>query len=237
MLFRSYVDSNLLGFSHLMLSAINHAVPNVIYASSSSVYGEQEKEKFKEEDKGLEPLSFYGATKLANEILATALAKNSQTKFRGLRFFTVYGPWGRPDMAYFRLVAAAVLGRPFTLFGNGSITRDFTFISDAVQAIVLLSDDLSERKVGFSDVVILGGGHPYSMNDLISSIEISANVKIEIDRRDKFSSDVPITNSDASYLNSLVHFVPNTSLLSGVSQCIEWAKDPAIESNLLAWLE
>jgi len=235
--YQKYVDSNLIGFSNIMLSAVNNKIANVVYASSSSVYGENQNGNFRETDQGLSPISFYGATKLANEILAASLAKNSSTKFRGLRFFTVYGPWGRPDMAYFKLIASAVIGKPFTLFGDGTIRRDFTFIADAVRAIVTLGEELSSREGGYSDIVNIGGGNPYSMQDLINAIEEISAVKIEIRETEGSKADVLVTNADANYLKSLINFVPSTTLSSGISQCISWAKETNIEANLPSWLE
>ena len=114
---RKYVDSNLVGFSNVLISTIEKKVPKFLYASSSSVYGDIAKIPYSESETNLHPSSFYGSTKLANELLVPTLVKNSETVARGLRFFTVYGPWGRPDMAYFRMVANAIVGTEFNFFG------------------------------------------------------------------------------------------------------------------------
>ena len=168
-----YVDSNLVGFSNILISTIENKVPIFLYASSSSVYGDLAKIPYKEVENNLRPNSFYGSTKLANELLTPTLIKNSATKARGLRFFTVYGPWGRPDMAYFRMIANVISGTSFNFFGDGSIERDFTYIDDVVNSVISLMSEMDARKPGYSDVVNLGGGRPLSLNYLLDATDIN----------------------------------------------------------------
>ena len=165
-----YVNSNLVGFSNVLQSTVSNNVPYFLYASSSSVYGDRAKVPYNEKEKNLNPNSFYGATKLTNELLTPTLLKNSATRARGLRFFTVYGPWGRPDMAYFRMIANVLSGSEFTLYGDGSAQRDFTYIGDVINLVNLLTKELTGRTSGFNDVVNLGGGKPYSILDLVELI-------------------------------------------------------------------
>ena len=133
-----YVNNNLIGFSNVLRSTVKNKVPFFLYASSSSVYGDKAAIPYIESEQNLHPTSFYGATKLANELLTPTLIQNSSTAARGLRFFTVYGPWGRPDMAYFRMIANVISGAEFNFFGDGSVERDFTFIDDAVNSVMAL---------------------------------------------------------------------------------------------------
>ena len=119
-----YVHNNLVGFSNVLRSTVKNKVPHFLYASSSSIYGDKDAIPYIESEQNLHPTSFYGATKLANELLTPTLIQNSSTAARGLRFFTVYGPWGRPDMAYFRMIANVISGAEFNFFGDGSVERD-----------------------------------------------------------------------------------------------------------------
>ncbi len=223
--FGKYVESNLLGFSNLIISSARFGIENFIYASSSSVYGNESAKKLDENLGNLKPISFYGATKLSNEILASSISYTTGMKTRGLRFFTVYGPFGRPDMAYFRLMSAALNNKSFNLFGNGTISRDFTFISDNVNSIHLLSRDLYTRDQGHSDVVNVGGGSPYSMNDLVCEVQKATGQKININLLEKDLSDVLSTNASTQVLCSLIDFTPATSLTDGIQQFHEWASE------------
>lgn len=121
--YSSYVESNVVGFNNILFSCIEYKIPSLIYASSSSVYGNSAKKPFAESEADLKPESFYGITKLANELLVNALLKNSGTRARGLRFFTVYGPWGRPDMAYFRMIANVIIGGKFPFMEMGKLSE------------------------------------------------------------------------------------------------------------------
>lgn len=230
-----YVDSNLTGFSNVLISSQRVGVENFMYASSSSVYGRASGEKLQESASQLRPTSFYGATKLANEILARSYSDRYGIKTRGLRFFTVYGPWGRPDMAYFRIIASLILKRKFTLFGDGSVQRDFTFIDDVVSLTERLSLDLHLRSDGFSDVVNVGGGSPISMVKAINVLSQLTGVPLEIERGESDPSDMRITDADSSYLFSLIGKHDFWNSEAGLQVALEWGLNSVTPKELAEW--
>ena len=220
-----------------MQSTVSNKIPYFLYASSSSVYGDQATIPYTESEQNLHPNSFYGATKLANELLTPTLIKNSATIARGLRFFTVYGPWGRPDMAYFRMIANVVSGSEFNFFGDGSIERDFTYIDDAVNSVIELSKELEKRKPGYSDVVNLGGGRPLSMNYLLESINKISKAEVKFNRQSSNSNDAKKTMSDSSYIQSLIGSKPETKLEDGIDKTYQWALRSDISTQLNNWVK
>ena len=232
-----YVNSNLVGFSNVLRSTVNNKVPFFLYASSSSVYGDKAAIPYIESEQNLHPTSFYGATKLANELLTPTLIQNSSTAARGLRFFTVYGPWGRPDMAYFRMITNVISGAEFNFFGDGSVERDFTFIDDAVNSVMALATELQKRKPGYSDVVNLGGGRPLSMNYLLQTVNSISKNEVKFNRLNSNSNDAKKTMSDSKYIESLIGSKPNTKLEDGIAKTIEWAMREEISSNLNNWVK
>ena len=232
-----YVSNNLVGFSNVLRSTVNNKVPYFLYASSSSVYGDKAAIPYIESEQNLHPNSFYGATKLANELLTPTLIQNSSTAARGLRFFTVYGPWGRPDMAYFRMIANVVSGAEFNFFGDGSVERDFTFIDDAVNSVMALTTELQKRKPGYSDVVNLGGGRPLSMNYLLQTVSSISKNEVKFNRLNSNSNDAKKTMSDSKYIESLIGSKPNTKLEDGIAKTIDWAMRGDISSNLNNWVK
>ena len=232
-----YVNSNLVGFSNVLRSTVNNKVPFFLYASSSSVYGDKAAIPYIESEQNLHPTSFYGATKLANELLTSTLIRNSSTAARGLRFFTVYGPWGRPDMAYFRMIANVISGAEFNFFGDGSVERDFTFIDDAVHSVMALSTELQKRKPGYSDVVNLGGGRPLSMNYLLQTVSSISKNEVKFNRLNSNTNDAKKTMSDSKYIESLIGSKPSTKLEDGIAKTIAWAMREDISSNLNTWVK
>ena len=234
--YSKYVDDNLVVFENILSSTVLNSIPNFLYASSSSVYGNSKLIPYSEKEKGLEPVSFYGATKLANEILVPSVVRNSHTKARGMRFFTVYGPWGRPDMAYFRIIARLLVGSPFTIFGDGNVIRDFTYIGDVVDSIIGLDSELSNRPSGFSDLVNIGGGNPSSLNGMIEQISRQFDVSSEFDHSEFNANDVKGTHADTSYLYGLTGNRPATTLEEGLFNAIEWAMSPNVRNNLHLWV-
>lgn len=232
-----YVNSNLVGFSNVLQSTIINMVPYFLYASSSSVYGDQAAIPYSENEQILHPNSFYGATKLANELLTQTLIKNSVTVARGLRFFTVYGPWGRPDMAYFRMVANVVSGSEFNFFGDGRIERDFTYIEDAVDSITQLAIELQDKKVGFLDIVNVGGGKPNSMNYLIQLINKISKKNVTFNRKTEHKNDLKKTMADTQYIQTLINSKPSTDLETGMSETIKWASNSEINPLIKSWVE
>jgi UDP-glucuronate 4-epimerase len=155
---------------------------------------------------------------------------------RGLRFFTVYGPWGRPDMAYFKLIESALNGSKFPQFGDGSVKRDFTFVDDTVKSIYLLAEEMCSRNHGYFDIVNVGGGKPYSLKDLISEIENQTGVKIAKDNLEPIAGDVKLTIADSSLLHLLTGQVPETTLQQGVEITLRWASQAGIRDQLSKWI-
>jgi UDP-glucuronate 4-epimerase len=211
-----YVESNLVGFSNILRSTVANKVPYFLYASSSSVYGNKAAIPFIESEQNLHP--------------------TSATVARGLRFFTVYGPWGRPDMAYFRMIANVVSNSEFNFFGDGSIERDFTYIEDVINSIVALINELKTRNSGYSDIVNIGGGRPLSMNYLLKTIETLCGEEIKFNRKTSDRNDSVKTMSDSTYIESLIKFKPSIELEVGIDKTIRWAKREDIARNLNKWV-
>ena len=232
-----YVESNLIGFTNVLAETVQNSIPFFLYASSSSVYGDSATLPYSELDNNLHPNSFYGATKLANELFTPTLIKNSSTVARGLRFFTVYGPWGRPDMAYFRMIANTLVDSDFEFFGDGTVERDFTYISDAVNAVVSLISELQTRNPGFSDIVNLGGGKPLSMNYLLNVVGATTNKKVKYKQSQSNLNDSKKTMSDPTYIKKLIGAKPEIKLEDGIIETINWAKQNEIMNNLGKWVK
>jgi UDP-glucuronate 4-epimerase len=231
-----YIQDNLVAHSNVMKTAVINGIPNVLYASSSSIYGNGSKPPYSESELSLKPVSLYGSTKLSNEIISTNFVKGSATRVRGLRFFTVYGPWGRPDMAYFRLIASALDGKEFLLFGDGQIRRDFTFVDDISNMTIKLDQQLAKMPTGTSDVVNIGGGAPHSMSDLINCIENRIEKKINIRYMDKNQNDTEYTIADTSLIQNLIGAKPEIKLEAGIERVINWASDSKINRKLRDWV-
>ena len=231
-----YVNNNLVGFSNVLQLTVSNKIPYFLYASSSSVYGDQAVVPYTESEQKLHPNSFYGATKLANELLTPTLVKNSATVARGLRFFSVYGPWGRPDMAYFRIIASAINDSHFELFGDGTVERDFTYIDDVVRSIIFLIDELKKHIFGFTDLVNLGGGNPTSINTLIEIVEKVSNKRVNLSKEIANSADVKKTMSNDKYLKLLIGKSPYTNIMEGITKTISWANENSIKTNLNQWM-
>ena len=232
-----YISSNIEGFYNVLCCAEDYGVKGFLYASSSSVYGDSTPTPYSETSLTLRPKSIYGVSKLTNEMFAEIQARKSNMRFRGLRFFTVYGPWGRPDMAYFRLINAAQNKSQFHMFGDGSVIRDFTYVDDVVNSISQLVVDLDSRSGGFHDVVNVAGGKPASLTQMIEEISKQLGEKISIDKLGMHVNDVNSTAADTSYLSSLITRIPSTSLEEGISRVIEWAKQPRVQPHLKAWVD
>ncbi len=223
-------------FANVLQVATEEAIPEILYASSSSVYGNSTEKIYKEDDFSVRPISIYGATKLSNEILTPAFVTGSKTRARGMRFFTVYGPWGRPDMAYFRLIDSILSGSEFKKFGSGEVKRDFTFVDDITSAIEKLAIELFSRQEGFSDVVNIGGGKPHSLNDLIEVISRQLGSAPIISETTRNPNDVSFTCADVSKLNDLTGHIPVIDLKTGVNETIVWAQQQGIKEKLTEWI-
>jgi UDP-glucuronate 4-epimerase len=231
-----YIQNNVVAFSNVLQTAIEENIPQFLYASSSSVYGNSVNIPYRENDLSIRPISIYGATKLANEILTPAFINGSKTRARGLRFFTVYGPWGRPDMAYFRLIDSVLNGSEFKKFGGGEIKRDFTYIDDITSAIEKLSKELASRSEGYSDIVNIGGGKPHSLNDLIEVISKQLDSNPNLTESESNPNDTSYTSADVSRLMEFTKSVPTVDLENGVKSTISWAKEKEIREHLTQWI-
>jgi UDP-glucuronate 4-epimerase len=231
-----YIQNNLVAFANVLQTAVEESVSDFLYASSSSVYGNSTEPVYKEDNLSIRPISIYGATKLANEILAPAFITGSNTRARGMRFFTVYGPWGRPDMAYFRIIDSILNGSKFNKFGGGEVKRDFTYVDDITETIQSLSNELLTRPVGFSDVVNIGGGRPHSLNDLIDEISKQLGSTPSILETLSNPNDVSYTCADVSKLNDLTKAIPLIDLETGVRNTINWARKDEIKELLNEWI-
>ncbi|ASY16695.1 NAD-dependent epimerase/dehydratase family protein [Candidatus Planktophila versatilis] len=214
----SYFRDNIEAFSRIASLAVKHNVPKFIYASSSSVYEKSESFPFVESEMLGQPTGLYPYTKWLNEGLAKKLHQLSNTKFVGLRFFSVYGPWGRPDMAYLRLIAAARGQFEFNLNGDGLIKRDFTFVDDVIRRLILLI----ESEENLPEVLNIGGSNEVSLLDLVNSIQRATGVSIPLHYVDPDGQDIPVTKSNGLLLDKTVGVFPYTSLDEGIMTTVKW---------------
>ena len=232
----NYVDANLVGFSNILQTVFEFNPSIFLYASSSSVYGNNSTAPYSEDEKNLNPTSFYGASKLSNEIFVKSVLTNSRTKVAGLRFFTVYGPWGRPDMAYFRILTSAITGGKFELFGDGSIRRDFTYIDDTVKGILTLLENFAKLETGKPEIFNIGGGKPASINELITEIENISGLSVNRVSKSEISGDVKETIANPAKLQKLTGFTPQISLANGLKQFYNWATENDVAQHLQKWI-
>lgn len=231
-----YHESNIVAFSNILEATLESRINNFLYASSSSVYGNTQSLLHSETESSLQPISYYGTTKLVNEMLASKFAENSNIRARGLRFFTVYGPWGRPDMAYLRLINSCVNGKVFNLYGSRETLRDFTYIDDVVKMVSLLNQELLQHAPGFSDVVNVGGGRPESLSNMMEIIELETGKELRIQNFAKNENDVIKTFADSTYLESLIGIKPLTPISTGLPEVAKWAATPNIVKHLDSWI-
>lgn len=214
----AYVESNLLGFMNVLECCRHYPVKNLVYASSSSVYGDNGKVPFSEDDKVDSPVSLYAATKKSNELLASCYNHLYGIPVTGLRFFTVYGPWGRPDMSPMLFASAILEGRPIKVFNNGKMMRDFTYIDDIVEGVVRVLDHPS----GEPRVYNIGCGSPAKLLDFISLIETSLGRTAEKIMMPMQAGDVTRTYADTTKLERDFGYRPQVSLPDGIAKFVEW---------------
>lgn len=222
----AYIQSNLVGFVNILESCRHYKIEHLVYASSSSVYGENEKIPFTEDDRVDFPVSLYAATKKANELMAHTYSHLYQLPTSGLRFFTVYGPWGRPDMAPILFAKAITENKPINVFNHGQMSRDFTFIDDIINGIIITLKTPPNKisKHPFYQVFNLGNGSPVSLLDFINTLEIKLRKKANKVMLPMQKGDVPRTWSDTTLLNS-IGYESRTSLGSGVSKFVDWFEE------------
>jgi UDP-glucuronate 4-epimerase len=219
----AYVQSNLVAFGHLLEACRNHRIAHLLYGSSSSVYGGNTKVPFHEDDPTDEPVSLYAATKKANELLAHAYSRLYRLPATGVRLFTVYGPWGRPDMAYFRFTEKLLRGEAIEVFAQGQLRRDFTYIDDIVESVVrLLFKPRAEPGAAPHWVVNIGAVRPVKMVDFIRTLERVLGVRAALDFQPMQPGDVAATHADTSKLQAWVGYAPATPLETGLARFREW---------------
>ena len=231
----AYIDSNIVGFTNILEGCRHNGCHHLLYASSSSVYGSNTRMPFSVHDNVDHPLSLYGASKKANELMAHSYAHLFKLPNTGLRFFTVYGPWGRPDMAMWLFAKAIIAGEPIKLFNRGNMRRDFTYIDDVVESIVRLVDKAPQGNPDWSGdrpdpgsssapwrVYNIGNNNPVELLDVVQLIEQAIGIKAKRDLLPMQPGDVPATYADVDDLMRDVDFKPATPIAEGINRFIQW---------------
>jgi len=234
----AYIDTNLVGFGNILEGCRHHEVGHLVYASSSSVYGSNTAMPFSIHDNVDHPLSLYAATKKANELMAHTYSNLYDLPTTGLRFFTVYGPWGRPDMALFKFTRAMLAGESIPVFNYGKHRRDFTYIDDIVEGVVRVLDRPATSNPKWSGdnpdsgssaapwrVYNIGNNSPVELMDYIGALERALGVKADLELLPLQPGDVPDTYADVEDLVSEFNYKPATSVEMGVSRFVEWYRD------------
>jgi len=231
----AYVASNLVGFANILEACRHYPVEHLVFASTSSVYGASRRVPFSEHSVADHPVSFYAATKKANEAMAHSYAHLYRIPCTGLRFFTVYGPWGRPDMALFKFTDAILAGRPIQVFNNGNMVRDFTYVDDVVEGIVKVLDQPAVPNPEWNGkspdpatstapyrIYNIGNSRPVNLMRYIEVLETCLARKAVIDFQPMQPGDVPETCADTTELEKAVGYKPDTPIEVGVQRFVEW---------------
>jgi UDP-glucuronate 4-epimerase len=221
----AYAQSNLLGFTNILEVCRHHAIEHLVYASSSSVYGGNTKTPFSETDMVDGPVSFYAATKKANELMAHTYSHLYDLPTTGLRFFTVYGPWGRPDMSPFLFAHAIYNNQPIKVFNHGDMMRDFTYIDDIIEGVVRVIDKIATPAFGNTPpyrIFNIGNHQPEQLLDFIQYLEQAIGKKAIKEFLPMQNGDVKVTYADTSALNAWVGFEPSTDLKTGLDRFVDW---------------
>jgi len=220
---KAYIDSNISGFLNILEGCRNHKVKHLVYASSSSVYGENNKVPFETTDNVDHPISLYAATKKSNELMAHTYGHLYGFNTTGLRFFTVYGPWGRPDMAYFLFTDAICNDRPIKVFNNGKMERDFTYIDDIVNGLVNVIVKNMENRAHYK-LYNIGNNMSENLNDFIYTIEEALGKKAKKKKCKMQPGDVPKTHADITQLMKDYNFKPTVKINTGIKNFVNWFK-------------
>ena len=233
----AYIDTNLVGFGNILEGCRHQGTAHLVYASSSSVYGSNIKLPFSETDNVDHPISLYAATKKANELMAHAYADLYALSTTGLRFFTVYGPWGRPDMALFKFTEGILKGKPIPVYNRGEMVRDFTYIDDIVEGIVRAIDRPPSLDSGHENkndtaahttpyqIYNIGNGHPIPLMRYIQALEKALGKKAQLELLPMQPGDVRATEADVSRLESDLGYRPQIDVETGVRRFVEWYCD------------
>lgn len=232
---QAYIDANIVGFTNILEASRHNKVGHLVYASSSSVYGGNTKMPFSESDSVDHPVSLYAATKKANELMAHTYSHLFGLPTTGLRFFTVYGPWGRPDMALFMFTKAILEGKPIDVFNNGNMVRDFTYVDDIVEGVIRLIDKPAAADALFDPlspdpatsnvpyrIFNIGNNQPTKLMDYIGAIEASVGRTAEKNFLPMQPGDVPATAANTDALSAWVAFAPKTAVTDGVRRFVDW---------------
>ena len=231
----TYTDANLLGFGHVLQGCRTAQVEHLVFASSSSVYGGNTKVPFSERDAVDHPISYYAATKKANEVMAHTYAHLYGMPCTGLRFFTVYGPWGRPDMALFKFTRAMLAGEPIDVYGNGQLVRDFTYIDDIVEGVLRVLDKPATPDPAYDPaapnpstssapyrIFNIGNSAPTVLMDYITALESALGTTARKNMLPIQPGDMHSTAADTSALAAWVGFAPSTPVQTGVARFVNW---------------
>ncbi len=224
----AYIQSNIVGFFNVMESCRHHHIQHFVYASSSSVYGDSLEVPFKEDAITDAPISFYAATKKSNELMAHTYSHLYKMKSTGLRFFTVYGPWGRPDMAYSLFTKAILEGQPIRVFNEGKLSRDFTYIDDIIEGIWLILNNNHPSSVANHQpsanhkIYNIGNSQPTSLMEFIEAIEDSLGMEAKKEYLPMQPGDVEATFADVSNLTGDFGYQPTTSVKDGIDKFVRW---------------
>jgi UDP-glucuronate 4-epimerase len=231
----AYIDANLVGFANVIEGARRSKVGHFVFASSSSVYGANAKLPFAEDDNIDHPMSLYAATKKANELMAHSYAHLYRLPCTGLRFFTVYGPWGRPDMALFKFTSGILAGEPIPVFNRGEMVRDFTYVDDIVEGVVRVIDRPAQPDPAWTAlaptpsssnapyrIYNIGNNRPVKLMRYIEVLEQCLGRKAKLDLLPLQAGDVPETIADVSRLEAAVGFKPATPIEAGIGRFVEW---------------
>ncbi len=234
----TYIQTNLVGFGHILEGCRHHGIEHLVYASSSSVYGSNTNLPFSEHQNVDHPVSLYAASKKANELMAHTYSHLYGLPATGLRFFTVYGPWGRPDMALFLFTKAMLSGDPIQVFNNGQMIRDFTYVDDIIESLTRILDKPAEPDPAFDcfnpdaatswaphRVFNIGNSNPIPLMDYIEAIESALGIKARKEFLPMQLGDVTCTAADTSALEAWTGFKPNTTVKDGVAHFVEWYRD------------
>jgi len=234
----AYINSNIVGFANILEKCCHHKVEHLVYASTSSVYGANTKMPFSEHDSVNHPLSVYAASKKSNELMAHSYSYLHKLPTTGLRFFTVYGPWGRPDMALFKFTKNILEEKPIDVFNHGKHTRDFTYIDDIVKGVIKTLDNPAKSNSNWDSnqpdpatsnapwrIYNIGNNKPVQLMSYIDALEKNLGKKAKINFLPLQPGDVPDTFANVNNLKETFNYKPSTSVIDGVSQFVNWYKE------------
>ena len=232
----AYISSNIEGFANILESCRKYNIKHLIYASSSSVYGGNKEMPFSENQNVDYPISLYAATKKSNELMAHTYSHLYKIPTTGLRFFTVYGPWGRPDMALFLFTKSIINNTPIKVFNNGEMTRDFTYIDDIIESLYRVINKIPNQDIDLDNrsevhsvapyrIFNIGNSHPIKLMEFISEIENTLGIKAKKEFLEMQPGDVANTFADTTALEKWINYKPNTSVKDGITEFVEWYKN------------